>query len=93
MDTIPISEAKTRLTELADKADREHDHFTLTRNGRARAVLVGVSEWESIQETMAILANRPLREELAQAAADDAAGNLTSHEEMTAIMNERLGRG
>lgn len=93
MDTIPISEAKARLTELADKADREHDHYTLTRNGRARAVLVGVSEWESIQETMAILANQQLREELAQAATDEAAGNLTSHEDMAAIMNERLGRG
>ncbi|MCT9930462.1 hypothetical protein N5079_09560 [Planotetraspora sp. A-T 1434] len=26
METIPISEAKDRLTELADRAAREHDH-------------------------------------------------------------------
>ncbi|MFD3506631.1 type II toxin-antitoxin system Phd/YefM family antitoxin [Nocardia sp. NPDC058666] len=93
MDTIPVSEAEARLDELVDKADREHDHFILTHNGRERAILVGISEWESIQETMSVFANQRLREELTQTAADDAAGNLTTHEEMTAIMIQRLNPG
>jgi len=35
METIPITEAKARIAELADRVAREHDHFTITRNGRA----------------------------------------------------------
>lgn len=93
METIPISEAKTHLTELADRADREHDHFTLTRNGRSRAMLIGMSEWESLQETLAVLSSEVLRKDLAEAAEADAAGNLTDQNEMAALMAERLERG
>jgi hypothetical protein len=28
METIPITEAKARIAELADRVAREHDHFT-----------------------------------------------------------------
>src|SRR5271169_4559052 len=35
METIPITEAKARIAELADRVAREHDHFAITRNGRA----------------------------------------------------------
>ena len=35
METIPITEAKARIAELAERVAREHDHFTITRNGRA----------------------------------------------------------
>ncbi len=33
METIPITEAKARIAELADRVAREHDHSTMTRNG------------------------------------------------------------
>ena len=39
METIPITEAKARIAELADRVAREHDHFTITRNGRADVML------------------------------------------------------
>jgi antitoxin YefM len=68
METIPISEAKDRLTELADRAAREHDHFTLTRNGRPHAVILSVAERESLQETLEILADPEMRADLAEAA-------------------------
>ena len=34
---------------------REHDHFTITRNGRADVMLISVVEYESMQETLDIL--------------------------------------
>ena len=51
MEIIPITEAKARIAELADRVAREHDHFTLTRNGRAEVILISVAEYESTQET------------------------------------------
>ncbi|MBB4914268.1 type II toxin-antitoxin system Phd/YefM family antitoxin [Streptosporangium saharense] len=86
METIPISEARDRLPELADRAAREHDHFTLTRNGRPHAVIVSVAEWESLQETLELLAD------LVEATSAEARGDVTTEEEMAAIMANRLGR-
>jgi len=92
MEIIPITEAKDRLPELADRAAREHDHFTLTRNGRPHAVIVSVAEWESLQETLDILADPQIRADLVEAAAAEARGDVTTEEEMTAIMAARLGK-
>ncbi|GGP79098.1 type II toxin-antitoxin system Phd/YefM family antitoxin [Streptosporangium pseudovulgare] len=92
MEMIPISEAKDRLTELADRAAREHDHFTITRNGRPHAVIMSVAEWESLQETLEILADPEMRADLMEAETAGARGDLTSEEEMTAVMAARLGR-
>jgi prevent-host-death family protein len=47
METIPITEAKARIAELAERIAREHDHFTITRNGRADVMLISVAEYES----------------------------------------------
>ena len=57
METIPITEAKARIAELADRVAREHDHFTITRNGRADVMLISVAEYESMQETLDILSD------------------------------------
>ncbi|WP_327588261.1 type II toxin-antitoxin system Phd/YefM family antitoxin [Nonomuraea sp. NBC_00507] len=91
MELIPISEAKDRLTELADRAAREHDHFTLTRNGRPHAVIVSMAEWESLQETLEILADPETRADLVEAAAEES-GDVTTEEEMAAIMAARFGK-
>ncbi|SNT60131.1 antitoxin YefM [Streptosporangium subroseum] len=77
---------------MADRAAREHDHFTLTRNGRPHAVIVSVAEWESPQETLELLADPEMRADLVEAAAAEASGDVTTEEEMAAIMAARLGK-
>ena len=85
MEIIPISEAKDRLTELADCVAREHDHFTLTRNGRPHAAIVSVAEWESLQESSRSSPTRKCGPTW-WAAAAEARGDVTTEEEMAAIM-------
>jgi antitoxin YefM len=92
METLTISEAKDRLTELADRAAREHDHFTLTRNGRPHVMIISVDEWESLQETLEILADPTMRKDLAEAAEAEERGDLTTGEVMADLMRARLGR-
>ncbi|MFC4585669.1 type II toxin-antitoxin system Phd/YefM family antitoxin [Sphaerisporangium corydalis] len=92
MELIPISEAKDRLTELADRAAREHDHFTLTRNGRPHAVILSVAEWDSLQETLEILTDPEMRADLVEAAAAEARGDVTTEEEMAAAIAARFGK-
>jgi antitoxin YefM len=92
METIPITEAKARIAELADRVAREHDHFTITRNGRADVMLISVAEYESMQETLDILSDEETLADLRQSREDFTAGNTFSMEEINADL-ERRRRG
>jgi antitoxin YefM len=52
---VPISEAKTHLSELARRVRLQHERITLTRNGEPEAVLVSVEDLEGIEMTLEIL--------------------------------------
>jgi len=92
METLTITEAKNRFTELADRAAAEHDHFTVTRNGRPHVMVVSVAEWDELRETVAVLSDPEARADLAEAAEAAQHGDLTTEEEMQAILDARLGR-
>ena len=92
METLPITEAKNRFTELADRAAAEHDHFTVTRNGRPHVVVVSVAEWDELRETIAVLADPEARADLAESAEAAQRGDFTSEEDMQAILVARHGR-
>jgi antitoxin YefM len=89
---LSISEAKNRFTEIADRAAAEHDHFTVTRNGHPHVMVVSVAEWDELQETIAVLSDQETRADLAESEAAAQRGDLTTEEEMQAILDARLGR-
>lgn len=92
METLPITEAKNRFTELADRAAAEHDHFTVTRNGHPHVMVVSVAEWDELQETIAVLSEPQARADLAESAEAAQRGDFTSQDEMQTILDARLGR-
>lgn len=77
MTTLPFSEAKAHLSELADKVEREHDRILVTRNGRPSFVLLSPDDLESLEETLEILREPELVESLRRSR-DDAASGWTS---------------
>jgi antitoxin YefM len=91
METLPITDAKNRFTELADRAAAEHDHFTVTRNGHPHVMVVSVAEWDELQETIAILSDPQTRADLAESAEAAERGDFTTEEDMQAILDTRLG--
>jgi antitoxin YefM len=52
---VPISDAKTHLSELARRVRLQHERITLTRNGEPEAVLVSVDDLEGLEMTLEIL--------------------------------------
>jgi prevent-host-death family protein len=52
---VPISEAKTHLSELARRVRQQHERIMLTRNGEAEAVLLSVDDLAGIEMTLEIL--------------------------------------
>jgi prevent-host-death family protein len=57
MEMLPLADVKARLSELVARVQKQHDQVTVTRNGRAAAVVVSIDEWESLQETLEILSD------------------------------------
>lgn len=92
METIPITEAKARIAELADRVAREHDHFTITRNGRADVMLISVAEYESMQETLDLLSDDEALADLRQSRKDFAAGDTFTVDEIRAQLERRRTR-
>ena len=93
METLTITEAKNRFTELADRAAAEHDHFTVTRNGHPHVMVVSVTEWDELQETIAVLSDPQARADLVESAEAAERGDFTTEGEMQALLDARLGRG
>lgn len=92
MEIIPITEAKTRIAELADRVAREHDHFTITRNGRADVMLISVAEYESMHETLDILGDDDTLADLRQSREDFSAGDTFDAAQVQAEL-QQLRRG
>jgi antitoxin YefM len=77
-ETLPFSEVKAHLSEVADRVEREHDRIVVTRNGRPSFVLVSPDDLASLEETVAILQDDELLESLRTSRRQAAAGDTVS---------------
>jgi antitoxin YefM len=74
-ETLPFSEVKAHLSEVADRVEREHDRIVVTRNGRPSFVLLSPDDLASLEETLAILQDDELLESLRTSRRQAAAGD------------------
>jgi prevent-host-death family protein len=64
MKTMPLSEVKTKLSELVDAVERRDEVVSITRNGKPVAMIVSKEEYESWHETMEIMRDAKLMKEI-----------------------------
>lgn len=91
MITTSLSDLKAHLSEYAERAEREHERYTVTRNGRPAVVMVSADEWEEVQETIFWLSQPGQPERLAEAAADVAAGRVYAEADARALLEKMRG--
>jgi antitoxin YefM len=89
MTTMPLSEAKARLSEVADDVHRTHDRVHITRNGREYVVLISAEDLESLEATIELLSDPAAMTRIRDADKALARGETTGAEEMTRLMTER----
>ena len=75
MKTVPLSEAKANLSRLVDAVERHDEEVVITRNGKAAAVLVSVTDFESWKETAGVQADAELVAEIRKGLAALKRGN------------------
>ena len=67
MEVLSYTEARSRLKELMERVSADRTHVVLTRQKAEPVVMVSLSEWNSIEETMHLLTSRANAERLHEA--------------------------
>jgi antitoxin YefM len=84
MRSVPLGEAKDKLSGLVDEAATTHEIITITKHGRATAVLMSADDLESLHETLHWLSQPGIGQSLADAEREYAAGETTTAEDLRA---------
>jgi prevent-host-death family protein len=89
MATVPVAEARQNFSALVDEAVATHQRVLVTRNGVPVVWMIADEDFESIMETLDVLADAAAMRDLAQSGADAAAGRYVTAPEMEKIVTAR----
>jgi antitoxin YefM len=89
MSTVPLSEAKARLSEIADEVGRTHERVHITRNGREYVVLVAAEDLASIEATLEMLTDTQAQERIRHSETDFDRGDVLNEEDVRALVADR----
>jgi antitoxin YefM len=69
-DHMPLAEVKNRLSEVVDRLEREHGRVVITKHGRPAAVVLSIEDLESLEETLDVMGNRAVLDDIQEALAE-----------------------
>lgn len=92
MTVLPLSEAKARLSEIADEVGRTHERVHITKNGREYVVLLAAEDLDSIEATLELLSDPAAQERIARSREEIARGEGLSVAEVTQFLKDRFGK-
>lgn len=81
-DTLPLSTVKARFSELIDRVESEDERIVVTRNGRPAAVLLSADDLESLEETLAVLSDAALMQQIRDGQRAAAAGDAVALDDL-----------
>ena len=62
-DVVPFTECRRRLAEYFEKTRRTHRPIIVTQNGRASTLLVNITDFENMRETLELIEDVRVAEE------------------------------
>lgn len=84
MTALPLGDVRDRLSEVVSEVERTHDRVTITRHGRAAAVLISPDDLAALEETIDILTTPGALAAIAEGIADADAGRFVDSETIRA---------
>lgn len=64
---LPLNEVKAKLSEMVGRARDHHEDIVISVHGEPAAVLMSMYEYESLKETLEILSDAEVMQDIAQA--------------------------
>lgn len=57
MSVEPLRDVRDHFSEVVDRVEQHHERVTITRNGRAAAVLISPDDLAQLEETIDVLSD------------------------------------
>jgi antitoxin YefM len=76
--TVPVTEAKQRFTEIVKGVEECFDRYLVTKNGKDAAIVMSAQEYESLLETIDVLASKKEMRALVEATEQSRGGETVS---------------
>ncbi|GAA4407841.1 type II toxin-antitoxin system Phd/YefM family antitoxin [Fodinibacter luteus] len=89
MTTISLAAAKAHLSDVVSRVSKQHERVTVTVHGQPSAVLLSPHDLATLEETIAVLGDRDLMRQLAEAEGDLASDRVETRKELEAAMRSR----
>lgn len=86
MTTLPLSEVKARLSEIAEQVATTHERVEITRNGRAYVVLLATEDLESIEATLELLSDHAAMARISRSEQDIEDGDVLDERAVRALL-------
>ncbi|MBA3309667.1 MAG: type II toxin-antitoxin system Phd/YefM family antitoxin [Nocardioidaceae bacterium] len=86
MSTLPVADARARLSKIIEAAASTHERFEITRNGHRAAVLLGADDYDAMRETIAVLADVELLKDHFAGLGEVEAGDVADEDELAEAM-------
>ena len=68
--TVPLSELRPKLPAIMDRISKYFDRFVITRHGKPQAVILSEEDYESLLETLDILSDQKVVQDIKRAQDD-----------------------
>ncbi|MBI4050370.1 MAG: type II toxin-antitoxin system Phd/YefM family antitoxin [Candidatus Doudnabacteria bacterium] len=92
--TLPISEARKRIFDIAKEVQKPNIHYVITEKGRPKAVIISAEEFESWVETLEVMRDFPdLKKDIEGAEREYKKGEYITLEEILAREGYGLIKG
>src|SRR3954449_10655899 len=89
MTTLPLSEVKARLSEIAEEVATTHERVQITKNGRDYVVLLAAEDLESIEATLELLSDPDAQSRVARAEEEIERGDVLDEAQVRALLAAR----
>jgi prevent-host-death family protein len=89
MSTLPLSEVKARLSEIAEEVAATHERVQITKNGRDYVVLLAAEDLESIEATLELLSDPATQSRIARAEEEIERGDILDEDQVRALLSAR----
>ncbi len=89
-----MAEARANFAKLIDSAEQTHERIVITRNGEPAAILLGIDDYEGMNDLLDIYSNPETQKRIQEALDYNAAHpeESVTGEEMRRILDEQWAR-
>jgi antitoxin YefM len=89
VETIPLTDVRSRLSSIVEQVEMTHERVTITRNGRPAAVLISPADLEALEETLDVLSDPVTMQRLREGEAALVAGDVLDEAGLRELIAKR----